>query len=206
VPHEPPAECLGSKLAFRRTEVKSLKRPVSSKSLRTLLELGWIRRELPFGESSDRRALYPVADPFLAFWYRFVAPLQAICSSPILQRCTLPTQRRAWPGWSMFEEICSQWLQPHAKERLGLTIRQMARYWTVTIVRTSIPWWTSITESTFLVNASGAPIAPCDGPVSLLASIAEPDEADCQRSSNRGTYLFVSDCLHRVDGDSTQGG
>jgi hypothetical protein len=32
-------------------------------------------------------------------------------------------------GWSVFEEICGQWLQRHAKERLGLTIRQMARYW-----------------------------------------------------------------------------
>jgi hypothetical protein len=32
-------------------------------------------------------------------------------------------------GCSVFEEICAQWLQRHARERLGLTIRQMARYW-----------------------------------------------------------------------------
>jgi len=32
-------------------------------------------------------------------------------------------------GWSVFEEICGQWLQRHAKQRLGLTVRQMARYW-----------------------------------------------------------------------------
>jgi AAA+ ATPase superfamily predicted ATPase len=52
-----------------------VERGALSGSLRTLLELGWIRREFPFGESSDRRALYRVADPFLTFWYRFVAPL-----------------------------------------------------------------------------------------------------------------------------------
>jgi hypothetical protein len=32
-------------------------------------------------------------------------------------------------GWSVFEEICGQWLQRHAKQRLGPTVRQMARYW-----------------------------------------------------------------------------
>lgn len=32
-------------------------------------------------------------------------------------------------GWSVFEEICGQWLQRHAKQRLGLTVRQMARFW-----------------------------------------------------------------------------
>lgn len=46
-----------------------------SNSLRTLLELRWIRREVPFAESSGRRALYRVADPFLNFWYRLFASL-----------------------------------------------------------------------------------------------------------------------------------
>lgn len=32
-------------------------------------------------------------------------------------------------GWSVFEEICGQWLQRHAKQRFGLTVREMARYW-----------------------------------------------------------------------------
>ena len=35
-----------------------------------------MRREVPFGEStrSTRRSLYRLDDPFLLFWYRFVAP------------------------------------------------------------------------------------------------------------------------------------
>jgi hypothetical protein len=32
-------------------------------------------------------------------------------------------------GWSVFEEICGQWLQRNAQQRLGLSIREMARYW-----------------------------------------------------------------------------
>ena len=49
----------------------SLNRPLSR-----LKDLGYIRRELPFGEStrSTKRSVYRLDDPFLLFWYRFVAP------------------------------------------------------------------------------------------------------------------------------------
>lgn len=109
-----------------------MERGALSKSLRTLLELGWIRRELPFDEHSERRALYRVADPFLAFWYRFIAPLASDLqfSDPTAVYAAHEAPRLAeYMGWSVFEEICGQWLQRHAKEHLGLTIRQMARYW-----------------------------------------------------------------------------
>ena len=109
-----------------------VERGTLSFSLRTLLELGWIRRELPFGENSERRAIYRVADPFLTFWYRFVAPLASDLqfSDPAAVYAAHVAPRLAdYMGWSVFEEICGQWLQRHAKQRLGLTVRQMARYW-----------------------------------------------------------------------------
>ena len=107
-------------------------RGVLSFHLKTLLDLGWIRREFPFGETSDRRALYQVADPFLAFWYRFVAPLASALQFSDPQR--VYAERVApfladYMGWNVFEAICHQWLQRHAQERLGLTIRRMGRYW-----------------------------------------------------------------------------
>ena len=103
-----------------------------SSSLRTLVELGWIRRELPFGERSERRAIYRVADPFLTFWYRFVAPLASALqfSDPAtVYRERVAPRLSDYMGWSVFEEICGQWLQRHAKRRFGLGIRRMARYW-----------------------------------------------------------------------------
>lgn len=109
-----------------------VERGALSSSLRTLLELGWIRRELSFGELSDRRAIYRVADPFLTFWYRFVAPLASDLqfSDPGAVYAAHVAPRLAdYMGCSVFEEICGQWLQRHAKQRLGLTVRQMARYW-----------------------------------------------------------------------------
>jgi AAA+ ATPase superfamily predicted ATPase len=109
-----------------------VERGALSFSLRTLLELGWIRREFPFGEHSERRANYRVADPFLTFWYRFVAPLASDLqfSDPAAVYASHVAPRLAdYMGWSVFEEICGQWLQRNAKQRLGLTVRQMARYW-----------------------------------------------------------------------------
>jgi len=129
-----------------------VERGALSKSLRTLLELGWIRRELPFDEHSERRALYRVVDPFLAFWYRFVAPLASDLqfSDPTADYTARVAPRIAeYMGWSVFEEICGQWLQRHAKERLGLTIRQMARYW-IRDGRTEIDLMAELADGTYL--------------------------------------------------------
>jgi len=127
------AAIAGGETKFNRIQqLIDVERGALSKSLRTLLELGWIRRELPFGERSDRRALYRVADPFLAFWYRFVAPLSSelqFSDPSAVYASRVAPYLADYMGWSVFEEICGQWLQRHAKERLGLTIRQMARYW-----------------------------------------------------------------------------
>ena len=49
----------------------SLMRPLAQ-----LVDLGYVRRETPFGENekSTRRTLYRIADPFLLFHFRFVQP------------------------------------------------------------------------------------------------------------------------------------
>jgi AAA+ ATPase superfamily predicted ATPase len=127
------AAIAGGETKFNRIQqLIGVERGALSSSLRTLLELGWIRRELPFGERSDRRAIYRVADPFLTFWYRFVAPLASALqfSDPATVYAAQVAPRLAdYMGWSVFEEICGQWLQRNAQQRLGLSVREMARYW-----------------------------------------------------------------------------
>jgi len=100
--------------------------------LKTLRELGWIQRVYPFGETSDRRAVYQVADPFLTFWYRFVAPLASALQFSDPQR--IYAERVApfladYMGLHVFEEICAQWLRRYAQTKLGLTIKELGRYW-----------------------------------------------------------------------------
>jgi len=47
-----------------------------SRPLQRLLELGIVRREIPFALSprDSKRTLYRIADPYLRFWFRFVEP------------------------------------------------------------------------------------------------------------------------------------
>jgi AAA+ ATPase superfamily predicted ATPase len=127
------AAIAGGETKFNRIQqLIGVERGALSGSMRTLLELGWVRREFPFGERSDRRAIYRVADPFLTFWYRFVAPLASALqfSDPTTVYASHVAPRLAdYMGWSVFEEICAQWLQRNAQQHLGLRIREMARYW-----------------------------------------------------------------------------
>lgn len=53
----------------------SLTRPLSQ-----LIELGYVSREVPFGESerSSKRTIYRLDDPFLAFHFRFVQPARSL--------------------------------------------------------------------------------------------------------------------------------
>ncbi len=53
----------------------SLGRPMSN-----LIDLGYIKRELPFGESmkTTKRSLYKLNDPFLSFWYKFIQPNKSL--------------------------------------------------------------------------------------------------------------------------------
>ena len=50
-----------------------------SKPLASLLEMGMVRRETPFGANpkSGKRSLYRIEDPFLRLWFRVVAPHRA---------------------------------------------------------------------------------------------------------------------------------
>lgn len=100
--------------------------------LNTLQDLGWIRREVSIGDASERRALYQTADPFLAFWYRFVAPSASALqfSDPrTFYENRIAPHLAQYMGWHVFESICMQWLQRHAQERLGLTLNRLGRYW-----------------------------------------------------------------------------
>jgi hypothetical protein len=57
------------------TSANNLSRPLAN-----LIDLDYIRRELPYGESirSTKRSLYKLADPFLMFWYKFIFPNQSL--------------------------------------------------------------------------------------------------------------------------------
>jgi len=68
--------------AHRLSEIAArVEKPATSltRPLQRLIELGLVRRDLPFGSTvrDTKRTLYRVADPFLRFWYRFVEPARS---------------------------------------------------------------------------------------------------------------------------------
>ncbi|HEX6903942.1 MAG TPA: ATP-binding protein [Thermoanaerobaculia bacterium] len=111
--------------AHRVSEIAGrLGRPATSmaRPLDRLLNLGLVRRELPFGESEkgSKRALYKIADPFFRLWFRVVAPHRAQLASgtPTARRQLLA---RFWEslcaqGW---EELCRQQVPQTTSECLG---------------------------------------------------------------------------------------
>lgn len=100
--------------------------------LRTLQDLNWILKETSFGETSEKRGLYRIADPFLHFWYRFVGPLSSALQFSDPSRIyaeQIEPFLADYMGWRVFESICIQWLQRNARDRLGLAIHSAKRYW-----------------------------------------------------------------------------
>jgi AAA+ ATPase superfamily predicted ATPase len=100
--------------------------------LKTLADLDWIIKEISFGDKSGRRAIYRINDPFLSFWYRFIAPLSSVLrfSDPEqIYRERVEPNLDDYMGRYAFENICKQWLQTFGYGMLGLNLRSIMRYW-----------------------------------------------------------------------------
>ena len=100
--------------------------------LNTLIDLEWVRKERSFGETTDRRSVYRLADPFLQFWYRFGVPLASALrfEEPMdVFRKSIEPRLDDYMGWSVFEDICAQWLLRRGSSEVGCHARQVSRYW-----------------------------------------------------------------------------
>ena len=98
--------------AHRVSEIAGrLGRPASSLAapLAMLGDMDLIRREIPFGSDpkSGKRSLYQIADPFLRFWFRVVAPNRSLLADAPRETRLLCWQRhRPRLEASAWEELC----------------------------------------------------------------------------------------------------
>jgi AAA+ ATPase superfamily predicted ATPase len=80
-----------------------------SRPLERLLEMGLLRREVPFGEPErgTKRSLYRIDDPFFRLWFRVVAPNRGALTSGTRQT-RLELLNRHWPSLvaSTWEDLC----------------------------------------------------------------------------------------------------
>lgn len=80
-----------------------------SRPLRRLIELGLVRREVPFGESpkSSKRALYRIDDPFFRLWFRVVAPRRGLlATAPPAVRSAFWEEARSGLEAAVWEDLC----------------------------------------------------------------------------------------------------
>ena len=103
--------------------------------LSTLVDLGLIRRDVSFGENplTSRKGLYSIADPFFAYWYRFVSPnigsVEAGAGSLVADRATNGEALSTYIG-QQFELVCMQWVQrQNALGRLPLLASSFGKWW-----------------------------------------------------------------------------
>ena len=59
-----------------------------TRPLATLIDLGYVRRDLPFGENikSTKRTLYKLNDPFLNFYFTFVLPNKSLLEMGLTEK------------------------------------------------------------------------------------------------------------------------
>ncbi len=102
--------------------------------LRWLEDMGLVERVVPITEKNparSKRALYRIADPYVTFWHRSVAPLLR-AGSLGLQRPEVLWQRIVQPTLSehlgpVFEETCRQFVRRGA--RLPLQPMRVGEWW-----------------------------------------------------------------------------
>lgn len=82
--------------------------------LETLEEMGVVERRYPVTRSSGKRVAYAIADPFLRFWFRFVAPRESRLqtrdrAAAYLAEGVMP-QLDKFVSEDAFERVCQAWL------------------------------------------------------------------------------------------------
>ncbi len=102
-----------------------------SKPLQLLIELGYLKREIPFGENEKnaKKSLYKVRDPFLRFYFSFVVPNRSLIelemNDVIQKKINMQWERYVS---ETYEDLCRDSL-PQLFKKQGAFLPGK-RYWT----------------------------------------------------------------------------
>ncbi len=105
-----------------------------SKYLSVLRDAGFVERRVPVTAStSSRLGRYHIVDPYLRFYYRFLATRQAqlALNEPDLALAEIKHHLRDFIGTHTWEELCREWvLRAAAREKIACPIDQVGSVWT----------------------------------------------------------------------------
>jgi AAA+ ATPase superfamily predicted ATPase len=115
-------------------QATGMERGPVSRYLAVLKDLRLVERHVPATErqpDKSRQGLYRLRDPFLAFWFRFVAPY----ASTLEGGYTAPVARRVEAEMSgfigpVFEDLCREWvIEQAAAGRLPFLPERIGAWW-----------------------------------------------------------------------------
>lgn len=115
-------------------QITGLGRQTVSRYLAILQDLRLVERRVPVTEKhpdKSRKGIYRVCDPFLRFWFRFVAPhyssLERGQVIPVVQRVAAELPTFTGP---VFEDLCRDWVvEQGSLGRLPFTPKQVGAWW-----------------------------------------------------------------------------
>ena len=136
------------------------RRPTDARAyLETLEEMGLVRRHHPIAAPGGARVFYAIIDPFLRFWFTFVAPYESQLRSRSsarrhLQETVLP-KLDEFVSRDTFEEVCHEWALLHIPGAV-----EVGRWWGPKRIRTPEGLRTRRYEADVVaIDAAGAIVA-----------------------------------------------
>lgn len=105
------------------------RRPEEARTfLETLEEMRLVRRRYPIAQESRQKVFYAITDPFLRFWFRFVASYESRLQTRESARRhleeTVAPELDHFVSRDAFEEVCQQWLLRQLPEAV-----EAGRWW-----------------------------------------------------------------------------
>lgn len=104
---------------------------VCANYINTLINLGIVQKETPYGEKASRKSIYSIEDNMFRFWYRFVPDNNSL----IVRGATDLVYKRIEPKLpdymgKVFEEICKQYLWKQLiSGNCPIAFKSLGRWW-----------------------------------------------------------------------------
>lgn len=103
---------------------------VAAKYIRSLVELGIVKKEFPMTENTGKKTVYHIEDNFFRFWYRFVPQNLAAISSDRMRNIyqkAVKSQMHDYMGL-IFEKMCREYLTNYG-EKLSAELGAVGQWW-----------------------------------------------------------------------------
>ncbi len=108
----------------------SLETAVCVKYLKTLMELGIIKRETPVAEKNSKKVIYSIGDNFFRFWYMFVQKNMSAVVSGQFSKVYEKAVKNRYHDYmgQIFEQMCRDYLLRYA-HNMPVMITEAGQWW-----------------------------------------------------------------------------